>query len=62
MKRHNLFLPDEMVAEARKLAERRGIALADVVRTALEKYLQAVKRAEEARKAEIRRVVGTPSL
>lgn len=62
MRRHNLFLPDEMVAEARKLAERRGIALADVVRTALEKYLQAVKRAEEARKAEIRRVVGTPSL
>ena len=62
MKRHNLFLPDEMVAEARKLAERRGIALADVVRTALEQYLQAVKRAEEARKAEIRRVVGTPSL
>lgn len=62
MRRHNLFLPDEMVMEARKLAERRGIALADVVRTALEKYLQAVKRAEEARKAEIRRVVGTPSL
>ena len=62
MRRHNLFLPDQMVEEARKLAERRGIALADVVRTALEKYLQAVKRAEEARKAEIRRVVGTPTL
>lgn len=49
MKRHNLFLPDEMVAEARKLAEKRGIALADVIRVALEKYLQAVKRAQEAR-------------
>lgn len=62
MKRHNLYLPDQLVADARKLASRHGIALADVIRTALEKYLQAVKRAEETRKAEIRRAVGTPTL
>ncbi len=49
MKRHNVFLPDELVAEARKLAQKHGIALADVVRTALEKYLMAVKRASEAK-------------
>lgn len=51
MKRHNLFLPDALVDDARKLAQRRGIALADVIRTALEKYLQAVRRAEEAKNA-----------
>lgn len=49
MKRHNLYLPTELVEEARKLAEKHGIALADVVRAALEKYLQAVKRSMEAR-------------
>jgi hypothetical protein len=49
VKRHNLFLPDEMVAEARKLAQKRGVALADVIRTALDKYLQAVRRAAEAK-------------
>lgn len=49
MKRHNLYLPDQLVADAKKLAERHGIALADVVRAALEKYLQAVKRSMEAR-------------
>ncbi|MFM1990243.1 MAG: Ribbon-helix-helix domain [Pseudomonadota bacterium] len=49
MKRHNMFLPDELVAEARKLAQKRGVPLADVVRTALEKYLMAVRKAAEAK-------------
>lgn len=49
MKRHNLYLPDELVEEARKLAQDNGISLADVIRAAIEKYLQAVKRSKEAR-------------
>ena len=49
MRRHNLYLPDELVDEARKLARKHGIALADVIRAALDKYLKAVKRAEEAK-------------
>lgn len=51
MKRWNLFLPDELLAEAKKVAEKHNVAASDVVRTALEKYLAAVKRAEEARNA-----------
>ena len=47
--RRNIFLPDELYAEATRLAERKGIHTADVIRTALEKYLAAVKKAEEAR-------------
>ena len=49
MRRHNLYLPDELVADARKLASEHGIPLADVIRTALEKYLLAVKRAKETK-------------
>lgn len=52
MKRWNLFLPDDLMAQIKQLAEKKDISAADVVRTACEKYLAAVKRAEEAAKAE----------
>lgn len=48
MKRWNLFLPDELIAQIKALADKRGVAAADVVRTACEKYLAAVKKAEAA--------------
>jgi len=51
MTRRNIFLPDTLYTEATRLAERKGVKTADVIRTALEKYLQAVKKAEEAARA-----------
>lgn len=51
MTRRNLFLPDDLVAEAKKLAEKQGVPMAEVVRVALEKYLQAVRRADGAENA-----------
>ena len=49
LRRRNLFLPDSLMEEAKRLADRKGVTMAEIVRTALEKYLQAVKRAEEAK-------------
>lgn len=46
VRRRNFYLPDELMAEAKSLADRKGVTMAAVVRTALEKYLAAVKRAE----------------
>lgn len=51
MKRWNLFLPEELINEVKELAKRKDVPAADVVRTACEKYLAAVKRAEEAKNA-----------
>jgi predicted DNA-binding protein len=47
--RRNFFIPDELHDQAAALARRKGVRTADIVRTALEKYLTAVKKAEEAR-------------
>lgn len=47
--RRNVYLPDELYASATSLAKRKGVSTADVIRTSLEKYLAAVKKAEEAR-------------
>lgn len=49
--RWNVFLPPELLEDVRELATRKDVTAAEVVRTALEKYLAAVKRAEEARVA-----------
>lgn len=49
MTRRNVFLPDPLYDKATKLAERKGVKTADIIRTALEKYLQAVEKAEAAR-------------
>lgn len=48
MTRRNVFLPDDLHNKAVHLARRKGVKTADVIRTALEKYLQAVERAEKA--------------
>lgn len=48
MTRRNIFLPDDTHEKAVQLARRKGVKTADIIRTALEKYLQAVERAENA--------------
>lgn len=48
MVRRNFFLPNDLHDKAVHLARRKGVKTADVIRTALEKYLQAVERAEKA--------------
>jgi hypothetical protein len=47
MKRHNLFLPDELVAKYRQFAEKRQIPMAEMIRLALEKYAQAMEKAQK---------------
>ncbi len=49
MRRRNMYLPEDLMEEVKALADRKGLTMTDVVRTALEKYLQAVKKAEAAR-------------
>ena len=48
MKRWNLFLSEETLEKTQKLAKKKGVSTADVVRIALEKYLQAVEKHEKA--------------
>ena len=57
MKRWNLFLDDELLEKTKKLAAKKRVPAADVVRIALEKYLQAVE-AHEKRLAEAANVAG----
>ena len=47
--RWNLFLPPELLARAKSLAEKHGVTASDVVRTAMEKYLTAVEKRDAAR-------------
>lgn len=49
--RWNLFLPTELLDEVKDLASRKEVTASEVVRTAVEKYLAAVKRAESAQHA-----------
>jgi metal-responsive CopG/Arc/MetJ family transcriptional regulator len=39
-------LPDELLEEIKKMAEKRDISASDMMRIACEKYLAAVKKAE----------------
>jgi hypothetical protein len=57
MKRWNLFLDDELLEKTKKLALKKKVPAADVVRIALEKYLQAVE-AHEKRLLEASNVTG----
>ena len=50
MVRRNFFLPNDLHDKAVPLARRKGVKTADVIRTALEKYLQAVDRADKLAK------------
>ena len=47
MKRWNLFLPLDLLEKTQKLAKKRGVSSADVVRVAIEKYHQAVEKHEK---------------
>ena len=42
-------MPEDLLTQVKALADRKNVAASDVVRTACEKYLAAVKKAEEAR-------------
>lgn len=44
-------MPEDLLEQIKALADRKDVAASDVVRTACEKYLAAVKRAEEAARA-----------
>ena len=48
MKRWNLFIPVNLLEKTQNLAKKRGVSSADVVRIALEKYLQALEKQEKA--------------
>lgn len=49
LRRRNLFLPDDLMQAAAKIADQRGVSVAEVVRVALAAYLKAVKKAQDAR-------------
>lgn len=51
MKRWNLFLPPELIEKYKNLAAKKGVSSAEMARIAMEKYLQAVEKAQ-ARGAE----------
>lgn len=46
MKRWNMFFPQDLLEEVKKLAVKKGVTAADVMRVACEKYMAAVKKAE----------------
>jgi metal-responsive CopG/Arc/MetJ family transcriptional regulator len=48
MKRWNLFIPVNLLEKTQKVAKKRGVSSADVVRVALEKYHQALEKHEKA--------------
>jgi predicted DNA-binding protein len=47
MKRWNLFLPPELIEKYKQLAEKRGVSSAEMARIAMEKYAQAVEKAQK---------------
>lgn len=46
-RRRNFYLPEVLMDEAGAWAEKRGKTLTDVVETAIRKYMEAVRRAEQ---------------
>jgi predicted transcriptional regulator len=49
VKRHNFFLPTELVDSLRKVAEARDTTVSDVIRGALEAWLKAYRKQQEAK-------------
>lgn len=47
MKRWNLFLPPELLQKTKDMAVKNGVSASDLVRIALEKYLQALEKAQK---------------
>ena len=39
MKRHNFFLPEELVTELKEEAARKGLTFSEVIRLALKKFI-----------------------
>jgi predicted DNA-binding protein len=46
MKRWNLYLPEELIEKYRVLATKKGVSSAEMARIAMEKYHQAVEKAQ----------------
>jgi hypothetical protein len=46
MKRWNLFLPPELIEKYKKMAFQKGVSSAEMARIAMEKYAQAVEKAQ----------------
>lgn len=40
MQRHNLFFPDELVAEFKKLSKETGAPMAELIRRAMKEYIE----------------------
>lgn len=52
MRRRNFFIPDDLMADAAHFADMIGISVADFVRLALTKYVEALKRASQSKAQE----------
>jgi predicted DNA-binding protein len=48
MKRWNLFLPPELIEKYRQMATKKGVSSAEMARIAMEKYVQAVEKAQKS--------------
>ena len=46
MKRWNLYLPEELIEKYRVLAAQKGVSSAEMARIAMEKYYQALEKAQ----------------
>ncbi len=49
MKRTNIHLADDQLERLRKLAKAKGVSVAELVRRAVEKYLDAEERKKESK-------------
>ena len=49
--KRNLLMPDDLWLKIVDRAKKRSTTASDVIRTACEKYLQALEKAEQAQKA-----------
>jgi hypothetical protein len=47
MKRWNLYLPEELIEKYRVLAAQKGVSSAEMARIAMEKYYQALEKAQK---------------
>jgi len=47
MKRWNLFLPPELIEKYKQMAVKKGVSSAEMARIAMEKYAQAVEKAQK---------------
>ena len=48
MTRHNFFLPDELVAQMKDVSKRTGVPMSEIVRRALQRYLDELEVKEAA--------------